>query len=78
MLVSYSPEELLQGFRRLYALVELGFGTDAYTVKSIRSVPYQTVFLLCPSYGRHTEARNRLVNQALPFTLVSNFYFPAR
>ncbi|KAF9476583.1 methyltransferase type 11 [Pholiota conissans] len=42
VLVSYVGKEIADGFRRLYALVELDLSGPAFNIKSLRNVPYQT------------------------------------
>jgi hypothetical protein len=43
ILVSYSGQEDVDDFHRLYACVELEQSDAGFVVKAVKSVPYQTV-----------------------------------
>jgi hypothetical protein len=43
ILVSYSGQEDVDDFHRLYAFVELEQSDTGFVVKAVKSVPYQTV-----------------------------------
>jgi hypothetical protein len=43
ILVSYSGQEDMDDFHRLYAFVELERSDTGFVVKAVKSVPYQTV-----------------------------------
>ena len=43
ILVSYSGQEDMDDFHRLYAFVELERSDDGFVVKAVKNVPYQTV-----------------------------------